>query len=185
MNTQNKKIEKNQSISLFLPSLLSAISLYLVSTRHPSSLAIFPGVCRSNDTSWHVRPERYSAPNRLFLVIISIMEKWDQDVSEEDSAVYNTVQTLLCIANVTPNDKKKIPRPDLFFYSVRSFARVVRRVKLFIFCTDGPAARPSGFVYGSPRQYALTGLGDDLGSEGRMCKWAIIAWRRSRSLESC
>lgn len=24
-------------------------------------------------------------------------------------------------------------------------------------------------------QYALTGLGDDLGSEGRMCKWAIIA----------
>lgn len=36
-----------------------------------------------------------------------------------------------------------------------------------------------------PEQYALTGLGDDLGSEGRMCKWVIIAWRRSRSFESC
>lgn len=35
------------------------------------------------------------------------------------------------------------------------------------------------------KQYALTGLGDGLGSEGRMCKWVIIAWRRSRSLESC
>lgn len=35
------------------------------------------------------------------------------------------------------------------------------------------------------KQYALTGLGDGLGSEGRMCKWVIIAWRRSRSFESC